>query len=131
MSTPDRAAFLAGMRKLLDLLEAHPGLPLPAIVGGTATWHIYNGQREVLAVEEMLAVPLTGGIDPENDTYYVLSGDLDGMPVQIRAWAGDVAERRVAGTRVVEDVEWVRLPALPEAREDETAGEDESARGNE
>lgn len=110
----DRAAWIAGMRKLLGILEANPGLPLPAVygTGNRAIWNLFAGSpRQIAEVEKILGVPLTGAIDPENDTYYVLSGDLDGLPVAIRAWTQYVAERRVTGTRTVEDVEWVRLPA--------------------
>ena len=113
MSAPeDRAAYIAGMRRLMDILEASPDLPLPEQHHRQpVTWWLTLGTpQQVAALEAALGVTLAGSID-EDVTYYNLDGDLDGMKVRVKAWATKVAERRVTGTRTVEDVEWVRLPA--------------------
>jgi len=119
MSTPeDRAVYIVGMRRLMDILEADPALPLPEMHDRqnqpvTFWLPVASGRtaRQMLAaLESAIEIPLTGRIDDEG-RYYLLEGDLDGMKIRIKAWADDVAERRVTGTRTVEDVEWVRLPA--------------------
>jgi hypothetical protein len=114
MSTPeDRAAYIAGMRRLMDILEANPDLPLPEQhhQQPVTWWMVSAGPREIAAVESILGGPLAGHIDPEHDNWFNLDGELGGMRIRIRGWATSVAERRVTGTRTVEDVEWVRLPA--------------------
>jgi hypothetical protein len=133
VSTPeDRAAYIAGMRKLLGILEANPHLPLP-YSGSRFPLSLdvpYGQDRAVLAAwEEALPVPLAAhirepGSDADNDagSRYDLDGDLLGLRIRIRAHVDRVAERRVLGTRTVEDVEWVRLPAEDPAG---SAGEDE------
>jgi hypothetical protein len=124
---PRRAAWIAGIRKVLDLLEADPDLLMPGTWGSAPlTWYAYGSRRQIAAVEKALGIPLTGAIDPEDEHYYLLDGDLDGMPVRIRAWASEVVERRVTGTRTVEDVEWVRLPAGDEPAQDQTETEGDS-----
>jgi hypothetical protein len=122
--TPEekRAAWIAGTRKVADLLKAHPDLPVPLIssIKG-AVWNVYGNGARVAAVEAMLGIPLTGAIDPGDDNFYILSGELDGMPAEIHAFSSHVAERKVTGTRTVEDVEWIRLPVENETPEGEAS----------
>lgn len=132
-ATPEgrRTAFIAGMRKVADILEEHPEVPLPeGWWHNPLTWRMLGvGRRQVVALEKALkdaiGAPLAGAIDPEYDNYYVLTGDLDGMPIRILAWVGDVAERKVIGTQVVEQVEWVRLP-VPDDEAQAPEGEAQS-----
>jgi len=134
MSTPeDRAAYIADMRRLMDILEANPDLPLP----GSGSGHPFILSMPFGAVpahlaawEAALGIPLTahirGGLgEPDSDdgTYYDLEGQVEGLKIVIRAWRDEAVERRVTGTRTVETVEWVRLPAEPEAADDDDSPE--------
>jgi hypothetical protein len=132
MSTPeDRAAYIAGMRQLLDALEADPELPLP--MDGhqtplTFSLRVGHGRDAVpkimAALEAALPGDLAVSIDDGSMPTYALRGRVFGsVSIEITAWAGEVAEKRVTGTRTVEDVEWVRLPAGPEATDDDDSPE--------
>jgi hypothetical protein len=124
MSTPEqRAAWIAGMRKLLDILEADPSLRLPeAGERQGVTFFLYasmNERKDMAALEAAIPVPFTAAIpDPDKPMpEYILTGDMDGLTVVIKSYANYVAERHVIGTRTVEDVEWVRLPAVDDEAE--------------
>ena len=119
----DRAGWIAGMRQLLDILEADPELYAP---GPGRAWPltidigymVANEAAQVAAWEQALGVPLEqhlraggGEEDTRDGPYFDLDGMLGGLRIRIRARLDQVAERRVLGTRVIEDVEWVRLTA--------------------
>lgn len=125
MSTPapeERAAWIAGMRQLLDALEANPDLPLPmdgvslSLLFSLKTLFRGDDTRKAMAALEA-ALPAEYAVTVEESRMpaYKLEGLAFGaVKVEISAYAEYVAERRVIGTRTVEDVEWVRLPAEPE-----------------
>lgn len=100
----ERAAYISGMRKLADILEAHPELELP-----------FEGHRT-----EMIVVPVYGGdasksakrfsrlipgrIDKEPSTSgdsMSLIGSIDGLKIRMLLNRDDVCERVVVGTREV------------------------------
>jgi hypothetical protein len=118
MSAPDRAAFLAACRTVLDVAEADESLPLPTLTSSRIRFSLYGAWpvRLMAALEAALPCEFTGGTDPEHPDEYLLSGEIGGVPVQVVAFATDVAERKITGITTVETVEWVRLPA-PEQNE--------------
>lgn len=114
MTAPGRAAWITACRQVLNVLDANPALPLPFMGLGTGIrWTLYvehSTPAVLAAMERALPCELTGGIS-EDGTWYELRGAIDGLPVLITALAEQVTERRVVGTQVTEQVEWVRLPA--------------------
>lgn len=134
MST--RSEYISGLRKLADLLETQPDLPLPFDGGAEnnastrITFYLLGDPRDVF-VQAARALP--GPLDKEvsGDTYRVVA-HLDGLHVQVVAYREDVCERVVTGTRevtktvpdpmvtvpvvevteTVEDVRWVCSPLL-------------------
>lgn len=134
-ATPEeRAAWIAGMRQLLDALEANPDLPLP--MDGVSLPLLFSlktlfrdddARKAMAALETALPAEYAASIDDRGPLAYKLEGVAFGaVKVEISAYAEHVAERRVLGTRTVEDVEWVRLPAGPEAAEGDDSPEAQS-----
>jgi hypothetical protein len=120
VSAPDRAAWIAAVRKVLDILEADPLLPLPFVNLGQVRWTLYGDRatpQKLAALEKALPCEFTGGMSVSTRDFYELRGEIGGVGIVIEAWAEFVAKRTVTGTRTVEDVEWVRLPAEPESGE--------------
>ena len=145
MSTPeDRAAWVTDLRKVLEVIGSHPDLPLPYASSDGIVFFLLDtigsiGAPRILAdaeaaLTEALGVTFTGRHGDEGKTgesnYYLLEARLEnGTPLTIKAWDTSVAESRVTGTRVVEDVEWVRLPAEaaePDQDDEGTEGTDAS-----
>jgi hypothetical protein len=119
MSAPGRdTEVLAVFRQVLDIVEAG-ALPVPDLAPAVITWYLPGRpervRREMAALEAALPCEFTGGVNPKDDSHYRLTGAIGGIPVVIGARAESVAEKRVTGTRVVEDVEWRRLPAGTES----------------
>lgn len=128
-----RAAAISGLRKLADLLEAHPELPLPYHGFGVPAKIYMLGSDRSAFVDAVRALPGKADKRVDNDTYRV-SVKLHGLEVEVVAYRDDVCERVVTGTRevtktipdpnvvvpvvevteVVEDVEWVCSPLLRE-----------------
>ncbi len=129
MTTPEhepRAAWLAAARAILGAVEAHPGLPLPYISAGYASFYIVTVGPQApkaladaeTALASALGVTFTPEPEPDESGLYVLTATLPGaLTLAIRTPAASVAERRVTGTTVTEVTEWVRLPAEPEEGE--------------
>lgn len=114
MTAPDRAQVLAAWRRVLDIVEAHPDLPLPYLRPTGIYWYVTAESRPaqaLAAIEAVLPCEMTGTASGDK---YLLSGELDGLPVVIEAFASDVAEQRVTGTEVIETREWVRKPVEPQ-----------------
>lgn len=119
-TTPDRAAWLAVVRQVLDIVEADPSLPLPFVGADRVFWSLYGERatpRKLAALECALPCEFTGGMSDAAKGMFELRGEIGGIPVLIDAWAESVAERKVTGVTTVEQVEWVRLPADPESGE--------------
>ena len=131
--TTDRAAYISGLRKLADHLEANHALPLP-----------YNGALSVFVRTKAEAVAyarLMGKAEKsftDSTAYgFNLTGSIDGLNVLVYAPREEVCTRVVIGTRevvtevpdpdalaavptitrteVVEDVAWECSPLLSEA----------------
>jgi hypothetical protein len=126
VSAPGRAEGLAAYRAALDAVEqAGDGIPLPDLASHSGiTWHLFtpDARRVAFGLEAALPCELTGAIDPKDAKYYQLTGSLHGVPVTITGRVGDLAERKVTGTTVVEQVEWVRK-AAPAAEPQAAEGE--------
>jgi hypothetical protein len=104
MTASDRAAYIAGMRKLMDILEADPGLPLPT--EGTRLplgWGLWDdGARDQMAAlaraipcrwEKSAREGYDGG-----PAYFDLTGSLDGVTLAVTAHRDAVCTRVVVGT---------------------------------
>ncbi len=130
-----RAAWLRDVRAVLGAVEAHPGLPLPYISAKTAIFHLFRSHgpraRQCLAAAEAAlgdALGVTFAPGTEADAggtviYFNLRAVLpSGLELIIKAWADEVAERRVTGRTFTEVTEWVRLPAEPEEPGSENPG---------
>lgn len=114
MTAPDRAEVIAVHRRVLDLTESNPQVPLPYLRPDGVHWYVTAERRPaaaMAAIEAALPCEMTGSVEGGK---YLLSGVLAGVAVEVEAYAADVADRKVTGTRVVEDVEWVRKPAEPQ-----------------
>lgn len=120
MTALDRVAWIAVGRLILDLVETDPELPLPMFTSTGFKWGLYASPTApvVARIEAALPCELSGlSVLAGNEDRCVLAGVIDGIPVIVEGWTSDLAERRVTGTTVVEQVEWVRLPAQGEAPE--------------
>jgi hypothetical protein len=104
----DRAGYVAGLRLLADLLERHPGLPLPnagARDGNPLTIYYFGAGRDALAeFARALPGPLrkstTDGKDGAPDTFR-LAGRLAGLHVEAVAYRDTVCVRVQTGTETV------------------------------
>jgi hypothetical protein len=136
--TTDRAGYIAGLRKLADLLEQHDDLPLPyegsSSSGGRRITFYYFGEtaEAFKAAARMLPGPLTKEITDGALPTFTLTGAVAGVHFQATAHRDLVCERVVVGTdevtemvpdpavevplvpvtRVVEQVEWRCAPVL-------------------
>jgi hypothetical protein len=117
VTAPDRAALIAVVRQVLDIVEADPSLPLPFINFNRIGWTLYGERatpQKLAALENALPCEFTSGMSGEARQFFELRGEIGGVPVVVEAWAESVAEKRVTGTTTTDVVEWVRLPASPE-----------------
>lgn len=133
-----REAKISGLRKLADLLEQHPDLPVPYEVGNHMTFQLLEDGDE--SATKMARIrSLIGGEFRKNTyggsgTYFELCGHLDGVPISIVTFRENVCERVVVGarevteevpdpelvagvptitvTKTVEDIEWRCAPVL-------------------
>ena len=114
MIPEERSARIADAQALLDLLKADDSLPLPSEMLNLGFYFRADGRaaearRRLAALEA--AIPAEFGPGYEDASSWVIDGVMPGgVKVKLKAWARDVVEKKVTGTRVVEDVEWVRLP---------------------
>jgi hypothetical protein len=100
-----RAEYIAGLRKLADLLERNPAaaLPLYGRPGTPLSVYIYELDG-VDAWAAMLCGP-TEMVAESGNFGYELTGCLEGLHVQVRAPL-EVLQHTVTGTVEVEQVEW-------------------------
>lgn len=131
-----RAGYISGLRKVADLLEAEPDLPVPfhGAEGGPLTVYMLHSDRESF-VSAVRALPGKADKQVTDDTYRV-GVRLDGLGLEVVAYRSEVCERVVTGTRevtktipdpnavvptvevteTVEDVEWICKPLLEGAK---------------
>lgn len=107
----NRSDYIAGLRKLADLLENREELPLPyegRLGAITMTFWGRAAREDLAAAARALPTPLAKNDPAVGDydaDYYELAGDLDGVKVKLVAYREQVCERVVTGTRTVtEDV---------------------------
>lgn len=134
-----RAEYIAGLRQLADLLEAHPELSMPS----SGSWssdpigiaEFGTGQRERIAKwARLLPGKKSKELGGTSGEILRMLGRLRGLHIKVICDRDEVCERRVLGTRevteevpdpealaavptvtrttVVEDVEWVCRPLL-------------------
>lgn len=102
INSPTRSEFITGLRALADLLEAHDDLPLP--YEGAAVpinWHFLSGpnQRANLAA---FVRTVGGSFDKQTfDSYFGVTGSIEGLKVSGTAYRDVVCTRIVTGTREV------------------------------
>jgi len=111
--TAGRAAYIAGMRKWLDLLEASPEIPLPLNGTDPLSPQIINFGGDS-AQEEMAAARRAIGGQWEKtvtEKWFKLRTHLDGFHLMLYAGRDLVCTRRVTGTEMKEVEEEV-TPAV-------------------
>ncbi|MEU0516613.1 hypothetical protein [Streptosporangium sp. NPDC006007] len=116
----DRAEYIKGLRALADILEAHPGLPLP--YQGSSPHYARltfsdfliskDPRANMAAARRALGVPMEKG---DHGEYFDLTGTLHGLYFKLTAFRKDVCERVVTGTRevVIEEPGPASVAALP------------------
>lgn len=101
-----RDAYTSGLRKLADLLDQHPDLPLPSVGrgGGTPPVRIDffgdDAREAMAAAARAIPGPLTKRVWGDG-AYFALDAQLDGLTVALDAERDVVCERVVTGTRKV------------------------------
>lgn len=136
ISTEDRAAterrdYIAGLRKLADLLETHEDLRAPStgMAREAATYGAITifGADALLPTLELLRthVGRPASVEMRGDTAWI-TWHLDGLALQAAALAGQVFEQVVTGTcrigsQVREQVEWVLAERWQPAEDAEVA----------
>lgn len=110
MNTPSlaerRAAYIAGLRALAEVLEARDEVPLP-YDGYTSgiTLHFLGGTDPRSAMAAVArAIPCTWRkriMDGKDVSYFELDGELAGLKLTLSALRDSVCERVVTGTREV------------------------------
>ena len=99
----DRAAYVAGLRALADVLESHPEVPLP-YYGTTAeiTIHFFGGEdprSEIAAAARAIPCSWEKDVWESGQTAYLdLVGSLRGLKLKLVAFRDTVCTRRVTGT---------------------------------
>jgi hypothetical protein len=139
MESTDRTAYVAGLRALADLLDAHPDVPLPTTGGGTAAvdWLLFGAADLELDAQKAVAARIVQVLPRpvrKRDTadLYRFSAELHGLHVEVIVDRPAVCERVVTGTKTVtrevpdpaapkvtvteevETAEWVCRPLLAE-----------------
>jgi hypothetical protein len=121
VSVPGRAEWIAALRTVLDITEAHPEIPAPAIstgIGGhTVFWWPYGDSAAAVmaALEQALPCELTAstGAGGNGQDRYVLTGILGGFKVEVSAPAEHVADLSVT-REMTEKRVWARRPQAAE-----------------
>ena len=134
MATTGRLEYVAGLRALADLLEAHDELPAPYIVN--AQWIVTSSSEDdQRRIVQTFARVIPGTVRKSvRDTYFDLDGKVGPVEVGLIAGRDSVCTRRVVAvrevteevpdpdalkavptvtvTKTVEDVEWDCHPIL-------------------
>lgn len=90
----DRAAYITGLRRLADLLDQHPDMPLPY---GDIQWQP-NDRNEFAILARLLPGPHR---KDASDAIFTLSGRVSGVTWRAYRWRDEVCERVVVDTREV------------------------------
>lgn len=118
-----RAAYTAGLRRLAEIIDTHPELPLPyegsSSDYGRMTFHFLSAEdprAELAAARRALGVPLEK--KASDDKYFDLRGSLAGLYFTMTAFRKDVCERVVLATREVEveEPDPLAVAALPKVK---------------
>ena len=103
----DRAGYISGLRKLADLLEDHPEVPLP-YQGQDPTcsrlsFNFLDVRDDNKAAMAAAARAFPGKLEKGTtaDTYFDLRGNLDGLYYELTAYRHAVCERVVTGTQTI------------------------------
>jgi hypothetical protein len=127
----ERKAYISGLRKFLDLAEAHEELPLPYYgqsLYGRALIHFLsvgrngnNNKSDLAAAVRILPGPLEKNA---HGNYFDLLGNIDGFYYQLTAYRDEVCERVVTGvetvTRTIPDPNAPVTPMIEVTEEVET-----------
>lgn len=109
----DRAEFIAGLRKLADLLDERDDFPLP--YEGTSAHLLFflHGDNQAERLADFVRL-MDGKKDkvPSYD-YFGVDGSLFGIKVSVNADRDAVCERVVVGTETVEVPDPDALAAVP------------------
>ena len=139
----DRAARIAGLRKLADVLEDNPDLPLPhPFSHGSVDFYLQDGREDMQALARALPCSWVKHYwDGRGTAFFDLRGKLGGLSIHLSAHRDAVCTRVVTGqrevtetvkdpealakvpevtvTRVVDDVEWKCEPLMKPALADD------------
>ncbi|MGH3379523.1 MAG: hypothetical protein ACRDP6_32790 [Actinoallomurus sp.] len=121
-----RAAYTAGLRRLADIIDNHPEVPLP--VDGSdpkylrMSFHFLSEddpRAAMAATRRALGVPMEK--DDSVSNYFSLKGNLAGLYFTLTAFRKDVCERVVVATREVEveEADPAAVAALPKVKRTE------------
>jgi hypothetical protein len=139
----DRNSYIAGLRKLADVLETRPEVPLPYEGSSTAmTFHFLSGENPKAEMAACARALPTSFAKEADGKYFDLLGSLAGLKVRLCAFRDEVCARVVTGTHevevtepdpealakvpqvtktvTVEDVEWICAPVLAPATTEST-----------
>jgi len=104
----DRAEYIAGLRQLADLLEAHDELPLPVEgrISAINFHFLFDDDPRTALADAVRAMPISlAKNDPASsdyaETYFELAGYLRGLEVKLVAFREQVCERVVVDRREV------------------------------
>jgi hypothetical protein len=109
-----RQEYIEGLRKLADLLEATPELPIPAIYDTAVKWHEWNFAAEVARLSSLIPGTMRKN-DPSEDwynaTYYELASaeKLGPFTLTVVSYRSTVCEKVQTGTKTV------KVPAVEAA----------------
>lgn len=102
----DRAAYISGARKFLDLLEAHEEIPIP-YYGSSSKYgrlglHFLSGVDNKSAMAAAVRA-LPGPLEKNTETngYFDLNGNIDGFYYTLTADRNEVCERVATGVETV------------------------------
>jgi hypothetical protein len=105
----DRAAYTSGLRRLADLLDEHPELPLPMTGSTGAPLALYVRGAELDALRTFVRV-VDGDVEHNGDgAFFQFVGSLDGLHVAACINPRAVAEK-VTTSSTVETTEWQLRP---------------------
>jgi hypothetical protein len=112
MTTPTkRERFIDGHRVIASILENHPEIPLPSLIGGYLFGFYGDGARERMA-EAARIFPCSWAKDvseTEYGDYFKLKGQIGGIKVELSATRESICRKVVTGTHEV--TEMVKDPA--------------------
>lgn len=131
----ERAAYIAGLRKIADALEADPDLPAPYEGSASVSLIFCDTKEQVQAWARVMTGAKRKEVDDDRHYGFRLVGQINGVRVKVLVKRDEVCRRVVTGTRTeiiteqitrvigvrrvpveIEDVEWVCEPLLAELK---------------